>query len=410
MALLEEAARLNPKDLHVHLKLGEVALKQDQPDRARSAFEQILDQAPGSIPASIGLAQVARRQNDWPAVIRHLDPFLRAPPRYRIVHQLLAEACHARGRQEEAEAQRAILSHAPLIDTLDVADPLAERLDESCYNADLLLKIIDVAQKKGDFEKMLRMARRAARVEPDDADVHHALSRALCLARPDDAGAFAEAMREHERGLQLRPDDLQPLKHFCQALYTRRRFDIIAPLLEKYLSAFPEDADVYGNLGYALIEIGQFEKAIPYLRRAVDLQPDSLNARYSLGRTLVAQGQTEEALQIYREGLEASFSAPLANELAWHLATHADGRLRDGQEAIRWAEAACDATDHQNHGMLDTLAAAYAEGGRFDEAVETARRALDLATRAAQSDDAEEIKNRLQEYQTGRPHRAEPRR
>ena len=67
------------------------------------------------------------------------------------------------------------------------------------------------------------------------------------------------------------------------------------------------------------------------------------------------------------------------NNLAWLLAAHPSDALRNGAEAVRLAERACELSEHREPVMLGTLAAAYAEAGRFGDAVKTAEKARDLA-------------------------------
>src|SRR5439155_4864777 len=70
--------------------------------------------------------------------------------------------------------------------------------------------------------------------------------------------------------------------------------------------------------------------------------------------------------------------ASRADQGAWMLATHPDPRYRNGVLAVRLARQACQATAYRQPEFLDTLAAAYAENGRFEEAQAAARQALDL--------------------------------
>ena len=67
------------------------------------------------------------------------------------------------------------------------------------------------------------------------------------------------------------------------------------------------------------------------------------------------------------------------NNLAWLLATHPSAEFRNGAEAVPLAERACQLTGGTNLAMLATLAAAYAEAGRFPEAVSTQQKVCDLA-------------------------------
>jgi Flp pilus assembly protein TadD len=93
------------------------------------------------------------------------------------------------------------------------------------------------------------------------------------------------------------------------------------------------------------------------------------------------------------------------NNLAWLLATHADARFRSGAEALRLAQHAAQLAKHEDAETLDTLAAAYAEAGRFPEAVKTARRAVELAQSADQKELTGQIQVRLHFYQSGQPYR-----
>jgi 2-methylcitrate dehydratase PrpD len=94
----------------------------------------------------------------------------------------------------------------------------------------------------------------------------------------------------------------------------------------------------------------------------------------------------------------------LTNALAWCLATCPDADLRDGAEAVRLAEAACSATEQKVAELLDTLAAAYAEAGRFEDAVKAARQAIKLAEERQQQVDITGFKDRLSLYEAKKPY------
>ena len=109
-------------------------------------------------------------------------------------------------------------------------------------------------------------------------------------------------------------------------------------------------------------------------------------------------GRTREAVVQYREALRLNPDlAGALNNLAWVLAASPDDELRNGAEAVRLAERACELTHYGQPLFIGTLAAAYAEAGRFPEAVTTAEKVEQLATTAA--------KNRqlLELYRAGKP-------
>jgi tetratricopeptide (TPR) repeat protein len=82
--------------------------------------------------------------------------------------------------------------------------------------------------------------------------------------------------------------------------------------------------------------------------------------------------------------------------------------LRNGQKAVELAQQAERLGGGESPQILDTLAAAYAEAGRFGEAVETAKRALDLSVAQNNKPLAEAIQARLKLYETNVPYHEKP--
>ena len=116
-------------------------------------------------------------------------------------------------------------------------------------------------------------------------------------------------------------------------------------------------------------------------------------------------GRTREAVAQYREALRLNPNlAGALNNLAWALAASPDDELRNGAEAVRLAERACELTHYGQSLFIGTLAAAYAEAGRFPEAVATAEKAEQLATTAGSKKPAGENRQRLELYRAGKPY------
>jgi tetratricopeptide (TPR) repeat protein len=105
---------------------------------------------------------------------------------------------------------------------------------------------------------------------------------------------------------------------------------------------------------------------------------------------LAQRADIKGAVEHYRAALDAEPDLPMAlNNLAWILATDPDDSVRNGAEAIKYADRACELSNFRTTRMVGTLAAAYAESGRYDEATSTAQKACDLATK---NGDAELLK------------------
>jgi len=139
-----------------------------------------------------------------------------------------------------------------------------------------------------------------------------------------------------------------------------------------------EEADAHINLGKALRRMGRVDEALAHFRQAVAIRPAYALAYASLGTALSQTGHVEEAVSNYRKALEIEpGDVTTLNNLAWLLATSPS--FRNGAKAVELATQANQFTGGENPVILRTLAAAYAESGRFPEAVEAAKRALQLA-------------------------------
>jgi Flp pilus assembly protein TadD len=121
---------------------------------------------------------------------------------------------------------------------------------------------------------------------------------------------------------------------------------------------------------------------------------------------LAADRQDAKAAAHYRQSVQWQPDQPEAlNNFAWLLATSPEDQVRNGPQAVQLAERACALTQRQAPFLLGTLAAAYAEAGRFEEAIATAARARDLARE--QKLEAVAVRNEelLQTYRAHQPHR-----
>src|SRR5204862_788811 len=107
------------------------------------------------------------------------------------------------------------------------------------------------------------------------------------------------------------------------------------------------------------------------------LRRDQPQPQTKLHSAIALLSKTPNALQDLKGlGFLASDSPKMLNELGWLLATFPNPSARDGQEAVRLAERACALTERKQPALLTTAAAAYAEIGKFPEAITTARDAL----------------------------------
>jgi tetratricopeptide (TPR) repeat protein len=172
------------------------------------------------------------------------------------------------------------------------------------------------------------------------------------------------------------------------------------------LEVTPNNAVAHFGLAKALCEEGRREAASEELRQALALEPGFAKARGQLAYVLCARQQFEEGIKQYTEALaNAPDLVEALNNLAWIYATHPDPKFRNGAQAVRLAERACQVTHYQKTLFMGTLAAAYAEAGRFDEAVAMAGKARDHALSWKETLLAEKNEQLLQLYRSGKPYR-----
>jgi serine/threonine-protein kinase len=149
-------------------------------------------------------------------------------------------------------------------------------------------------------------------------------------------------------------------------------------------------------------------KAIAVFQKATELDPGDFLSCYILGQVFEQQGRHVDAEQAYLRAIKAQPAfVPAHGWLAWLLATCSDDKARDGKRAVKYATTACELTGWNDPLCLDTLAAAYAEAGRFDEAVRFQTSALEVDDLWLRRDFRKAATERLKLYRQHKPFRDE---
>jgi protein O-mannosyl-transferase len=220
-----------------------------------------------------------------------------------------------------------------------------------------------------------------------------------------DQRRFDEAIENYRRAIRINPDYYIALNNLGLALAAQGRFD---EAIKNYRAALQISPDYYpalNGLGMALTARGRPDEAIADFRQAVRIQPHHADFHLNWGVALDQLGRTREAVAQYQEALKLNPDLIAAlNNLAWILASNPDDELRDGAEAVRLSERACELTHYGEPLFIGTLAAAYAEAGRFPEAVATAEKAEQIATTAGLTAVAAKNRQLLELYRAGKPY------
>ena len=242
-----------------------------------------------------------------------------------------------------------------------------------------------------------------------DNDVAHNNLGFIFLQR----GELDEAISHFQTALNIRANS--PQTHYNlgsalvhnnlgNALVRKKLVDEAIAHYEKAVELRPDYADGHYNLGSALLQEGRIDEAIAHWQKTVSIQPNDAEAHTTLGDALLRKGEIGQAIAHYQAALEfAPQSISTLNNLAWALSTCPDASLRNGAKAIELAEKADQLSGGKNPIFIRTLAAAYAENGRFNDAIETAQRALQLATAQDNFALANKLEKDLDLYRTNSP-------
>ena len=219
-------------------------------------------------------------------------------------------------------------------------------------------------------------------------------------------GKSDEALAEYNEALRIDPSRVQVHNNLANLLDVLGRNDEALVHYREALRLKPDAPLVHLNLGSLLVKLGRYGEAMQEYALASQLAPTDPRPYYLMGRACLKQGRGVEAVDHFREALRlVPDDIKSLTQLARTLATDPDAAVRNGGEALALARRANDLTVGQQPFVLDTLAAALAEAGRFDEAQWTIQQAIERAGMAGETEVARQMQQRLMLYQSGQPWR-----
>jgi tetratricopeptide (TPR) repeat protein len=219
----------------------------------------------------------------------------------------------------------------------------------------------------GQTNEAFAELRAALRLYPADASLHDTLANLLA-----DSGHIHEALAEFREAVRINP----------------------------------RNAALQNNLGSMLVELGRFDEALEHYAAAMRLDSADWRASCLAGKALLKQGRDAEAIPYFRQALQIDpNNLQTLIYLAQVLAADENPRIRDGSNAFALASRANALTGGDQPAILDVLAMACAEQGRFDDAQKAAQEALRLIKDSGLTNDATVVQRRFQLYQNHQPWR-----
>ena len=290
--------------------------------------------------------------------------------------------------------------------------------------------------KKGLADEAIVQFQNTLAIQPDDAVAYNNIGKALVQKRQ-----VNEAIVQFQKAIAIQPDNAFAHYNLADSLLRIGHANEAVAQLQQALAILPEFAEAHNNLGNILLQGGKTDEAMVHFKKALEIQPDYAAAHYNFGTALFQKGRVDEAIIQFQKALaiqpdyakaynnlgNALFQKEQTDEaiiqfqkalaiqpdlaeavngltrIAWVLATSPNSSVRNGTEAVELARQTDRLSGGGNPVMAAALAAAYAEAGRFPEAITNAERAVQLASNQNNAAMVAALEAQLKLYQAGSP-------
>jgi tetratricopeptide (TPR) repeat protein len=294
-----------------------------------------------------GLGQFLLDHGRLDEAIDQFQIALNIAPKYPMARTNLGIALTKKGRVDEA-----------------IAD-LQTVLEDYPHDAKAYHNLGNALLKKGDAQSAIGAYEKALSIQSPYPSAHYGLGMAL-----DDSGRTGEAIAQYQEAVREDPDFVEAYYLLGNDLFRASHIDAAIAAYERALQSRPAYPEVENNMGLALLKEGRPGEAIAHWENAVANDSDFV---------------------------------PALNNLAWVLAAFPEASIRNGDKALRLADRANQLSGSKDPAVLRTLAAAYAENGRFTEATATAESGLQLANTQNNSALAKIFEDDLAHYRANTP-------
>jgi type IV pilus biogenesis/stability protein PilW len=216
-------------------------------------------------------------------------------------------------------------------------------------------------------------------------------------------GDSARAAECFEKALVLDPRNWSAHNYYGVMLFRQGKYDEALRHFQAAIDIYPLNFQALTNSGAIEFSRGNLSPAKEHFEKAIEANPLYAEAHYNLALIQTREGLFKDAVGHYEKCLEiATQDADSLGNLAWLLATCPDDSIRNGRRAVELAQRLERSAEKPFPRMYDVLAAAYAETGQFDRAVQMAERAVQLTVN---EDPAGGMRRRLVNlYRSGKPY------
>lgn len=221
-----------------------------------------------------------------------------------------------------------------------------------------------------------------------------------------------EAGEDLDKAMELNPGSVQGILLRSYVAAEEKRLPDAINDMQMLVRSFPDNAAWAMQLATYYQIDNRPRRAIEVVTAVLAREPGNWRALRIRADNRLTVGEHKEAVADYEAALKTDIDSPdskagILNNLAWVLATSPEEKLRNGKRALKLALQAAELTENKQAHILSTVAAAYAEGGDFDNAVKWSQDAVDLGKDDDQQDQLDQLKQELESYKNKKPWREE---
>jgi len=373
--------------------LAEMRLAANRPDEAGRLLETARAVEPQSGAVLYRLGRVALARQDFPNAVKHLEAALAIAPAATRIHYPLGLAYRGAGNRQQAEAH---LSKRGEVD-LPPVDPLMADVANLLQNAAAYEARGAQALDARDWPGAIEQLTKAVEIAPRNAYTRLNLGTAYYMQRDGD-----RALEQYREAVRLLPSLARA--HFGIGVLMETRGQDGAAI-ESFTAAVMNDPaylEARFSLANALRRTGRVDESLPHYAEILRINPAVSQASFGYAMGLVRLGRYGDARARLERDTKAFREQPgFAHALARLLAASPDDRVRDGARADAILQGLLK--QQRTPALAETMAMAQAELGRFRDAIEWQRTAMDLARASGRTEGMAHLSETLALYEAGRP-------
>jgi len=226
---------------------------------------------------------------------------------------------------------------------------------------------------KGDYDAAIRQSDAAIRLDPNMALAYYYRG-----ASYQQKSEYYKALVDYNRALHFDPQSTDALRGRADVYYFTHQNRLAIEDYTAFIAAIPKSSIAYLRRAGCHFDLKEYQQSVADYEKAIGLDPNLLEAY---------------------------------NGLAWMMATSPSAEIRNGLKAVGYGEKALSLAGQKEKFLcMDTLAAAYAEAGRFTDAVATQAKVIALIPKDYGEKEVAQFKARLQAYKNNKPWREQPQR